>query len=217
MITQLPRNNGPRTDTISSETELRLIYKPPSSGAISKEIARIDPHCRRFIELSPFLCLGTMGPDSRGDVSPRGGEPGFVHVLDDNHIAIPDRPGNNRLDSFTNLLNDPGVALLFLVPGFEDVLRVNGVGRVTTAPDLMARFVVDEKPPRAVLVIEVREAQLHCGKAVRRAGLWDPAVQVDRAAVFPSTGEVLRDQLDLSMAAKLIDEAVEKDARENLY
>jgi PPOX class probable FMN-dependent enzyme len=217
MVTPSPGHDRPGTETVASEGELRAIYKKPSRGAVAKEIASIDAHCRRFIALSPFLCLGTMGPDSRGDVSPRGGEPGFAHVLDENHFAIPDRPGNNRIDSFTNLLNDPGVALLFLVPGFEDVLRVNGVGRVTTDPDLMARFVVDGKPPRAVLVIEVREAQLHCGKAVRRAGLWDPAVQVDRATVFPSTGEVLRDQLKLDMAAELIDEAVEKDARENLY
>lgn len=203
--------------TIASGEDLRAIYKPPSRGAVAKEIARLDRHCRRFIELSPFLCLGTMGKDSRADVSPRGGEPGFVHVLDDGRLAIPDRPGNNRLDSFSNLLDDPGVGLLFLVPGFEDVLRVNGLGRVTTDPDLMARFVADGKPPRAVLVVEVREAQLHCGKAVRRAGLWDPAAQLDRAATFPSTGEVLRDQLNLEMDASIIDEAVEKDARENLY
>jgi uncharacterized protein len=202
---------------LSSDAELRAVYKPPSRGAVAKEIPRLDRHCRRFIELSPFLCLGTMGQDSRADVSPRGGEPGFVQVIDDDHIAIPDRPGNNRIDSFTNLLDDPGVALLFLVPGFEDVLRVNGLGRVTTDPDLMARFVADGRPPRAVLVIEVREAQLHCGKAVRRAGLWDPAAKLDRAATFPSTGEVLRDQLNLTMDARIINAAVEKDARENLY
>ncbi|MFC3079917.1 pyridoxamine 5'-phosphate oxidase family protein [Phenylobacterium terrae] len=210
-------NTRSPSETVASGADLRGIYKPPSRGAVAKEIPRLDRHCRRFIELSPFLCLGTMGPDSRADVSPRGGEPGFVHVIDETHIAIPDRPGNNRLDSFTNLLHDPGVALLFLVPGFEDVLRVNGLGRVTTDPELMARFTADGKPPRTVLVVEVREAQLHCGKAVRRAGLWDPAAQLDRASTFPNTGEVLRDQLNLDMEARIIDEAVEKDARENLY
>lgn len=203
--------------TISSEADLRKVYRPPSTGAVRKEVGRLDRHCRRFIELSPFLCLGTMGPDSRGDVSPRGGAPGFVHVLDDSHIAIPDRPGNNRLDSFRNLLSDPGIALLFLIPGFEDVLRVNGLGRICTDPELMARFAVEERPPRAVLVVEVREAQLHCAKAVRRACLWDPAAIQDRASAFPSTGEVLRDQLNIDTDARVIDAMVERDARENLY
>lgn len=204
-------------EAVTSEPDLRALYPRPSRGAVGKEIALIDQHCRRFIELSPFLCIGTMGARSRGDVSPRGGAPGFVHVLDERRLAIPDRPGNNRLDSFSNLLVEPGVALLFLVPGFEEVLRVNGLGRITTDPQLMARFVVDGKPPRAVLIVEVREAQLHCGKAVRRAALWDPQAQVDRATAFASTGEVLRDQLKLTMEARIIDEAVEKDARENLY
>lgn len=205
------------SDVITNETDLRAVYQTPNRGAVAKEITRIDKHCRRFIELSPFVCIGTMGAGGKADVSPRGGEPGFVHVLDERHIAIPDRPGNNRLDSLTNLLSEPAVGLLFLVPGFDDILRVNGIATITRDAELMGRFLVDGKPPRAVLVVEVREAQLHCGKAVRRSRLWDPQTQLDRARAFPSAGEVLRDQLNLAMDAGIIDQAIEKDSRENLY
>lgn len=201
---------------ISSKEGLRAVYKPPLEGAVRKEISRLDAHCRRFIELSPFVCLGTVDDNGRGDVSPRGGEPGFVHVLGERLLAAPDRPGNNRLDSFTNILSQPGVAMLFLVPGFEETLRVNGRGRITTAPDLMARFVVDGKPPRAVLLVDVWEAQLHCGKAVKRAGLWDPGARIDRS-VFPTPGQVLRDHLQVETPATVIDAYVQADHRDNLY
>ncbi len=180
-----------------------------------RKIAHIDGYFRRFIELSPFLCIGTTGPSGLGDVSPRGGAPGFVHVLDETHLAIPDRPGNNRLDSLRNLLTHPGVGLLFFVPGFDDMLRVNGTARITTDEPLMRRFVVDGRLPLAVLVIEVREAQLHCPKAIRRAGLWDPAAHVDRRS-FPTAGQILRDQLALAKEVSAIDDFLRKDAL-NLY
>ena len=207
------------TDTSSSlqtEADLRSVYKMPSSGAASKSFAKIDAHMQRFIELSPFLCLGTMGENGLGDVTPRGGEPGFVHVLDDTHLAMPDRPGNNRLDSLTNIVQRPGVGLLFFIPGFEDMVRANGVARVSTDPKLMERFTVNGKPPLSVMVIEIKEIYLHCPKAVRRAGLWNPESYVDRKS-FPTAGQIYRDQLALELPVQDIDARLDKDASEKLY
>jgi uncharacterized protein len=201
---------------LTSETDLRSVYKTPSDGAISKDIGQIDKHFADFIALSSFLYIGTSGPSGMGDVSPRGGEPGFVHVLDRTTLAMPDRPGNNRLDSLTNITRHPGVGLLFFVPGFEDVLRVNGFARVTTHAGLVARFVVDGKPPRSVIVITVKEAYLHCPKAIKRARLWNPDTQIDRAR-FPSAGQIYRDQLALEAPADAIDAVLDQDVRENLY
>lgn len=201
---------------LTTELDLRAIYKPPSAGAVGKDIAQIDAHFARFISLSPFLCVGTAGKGGLCDVSPRGGEPGFVHVLDAKTLAMPDRPGNNRLDSLGNLTRSPGVGLLFFVPGFEDTLRVNGLARITTDAALMTRFAQEGRPPRSVVVIDVKEAYLHCVKAIRRAGLWTAEAQVDRAA-FPTAGEIYRDQLKLEIPAAGIDAALEGDARENLY
>ncbi len=121
---------------LKSEADLRAIYKQAGGGAVGKDIAQIDAHFANFIARSPFLCIGTTSENGFGDVSPRGGEPGFVHVLDAQTLAMPDRPGNNRLDSLGNITRSPGVGLLFFVPGFEDTLRVNGVARVTTDPAL---------------------------------------------------------------------------------
>ena len=201
---------------LKSESDLRAIYKSPSGGAVGKDIAQIDTHFAHFIALSPFLCIGTSGDNGLCDVSPRGGEPGFVHVIDARTLAMPDRPGNNRLDSLGNITRNAGVGLLFFIPGFEDALRVNGLARVTTDPALMERFTADRKPPRSVMLIDVKEAYLHCSKAIRRAGLWTPEAQVDRAT-FPTAGEVYRDQLKLEVPVEAIDASLEKDARENLY
>lgn len=202
--------------TLKTETDLRGVYKAPSGGALGKDIGQIDAHFAHFISLSPFLCLGTAAPDGTADVSPRGGEPGFVHVIDAHTLALPDRPGNNRLDSLTNVTRSAGVGLLFFVPGFEDALRVNGRARVSTEPELMNRFLADGKPPRSVLVIDVTEAYLHCSKAIRRAGLWSPEAQVDRSA-FPTAGEIYRDQMKLEVPAEAIDASLERDAKDNLY
>ena len=202
--------------TIETEADLRTVYQQPTANVVAKNIRRIDKHFRHFIELSPFVCLGSMGPDGVGDVTPRGGEPGFVHVLDETTLAMPDRPGNNRIDSYSNLLHRPGVGLLFFIPGFEDTLRVNGIARITTDEALMARFIVDGKRPRSVLVIEVKDAYLHCGKAIRRAGLWNADAQVDRTT-FPSAGEIYRDQLALAHDVTAINKVLEQDLRENLY
>lgn len=206
----------PTLRALTTADDLRGVYKQPSDRAVAKDVGHLDRHCRRFIEMSPFLCLGTMGPEGLGDVTPRGGEAGFVHVLDDHHLVMPDRPGNNRLDSLTNLVRSPGVGLLFFIPGFEDLLRVNGLGRITTDPDLMGRFVAHGKPPRSVLVVEVREAYLHCPKAIRRARLWERETWPDRAS-YPTAGQVYREQLSLEAEACEIDEGLERGNQATLW
>lgn len=202
--------------TLKTEADIRGIYKQPSGGAVGKDIGQIDAHFANFIALSPFLCIGTVSENGLCDVSPRGGEPGFVHVMDDRRLAIPDRPGNNRLDSIGNMARNPGVGLLFFVPGFEDTLRVNGVASISTDEALMQRFLQDGKAPRSVVVIDVKEAYLHCVKAIKRAGLWTQESQVDRAT-FPTAGEIYRDQLRLEVPAESINTSLDADARENLY
>jgi len=201
---------------LNTEADLRTVYKQPGGGAVGKDIAQIDAHFAHFISLSPFLCIGTAGENGLCDVSPRGGEPGFVHVIDARTLAMPDRPGNNRLDSLGNITRNPRVGLLFFVPGFEDTLRVNGVARLTTDTELMARFTTDGKPPRSVVLIDVKEAYLHCVKAIKRAGLWTQEAQVDRAT-FPTAGQVYRDQLKLEIPGEVIDASLDQDARDNLY
>jgi hypothetical protein len=200
---------------LKTEEALRTVYPDPGQTR-GKVLPMLEQHARAFIGLSPFLCIGTSRPDGLGDVSPRGGEPGFVHVLDDTRLAMPDRPGNNLIDTLSNLAHSPAVGLLFFVPGFEEMLRVNGVAEVTTDPDLMERFVVDGKKPRSVMLIEVREVFFHCTKALKRSGLWDPSKQVPRNAM-PSFGQIIRDQMSLDLAPALIDTALEDDAKKNLY
>jgi hypothetical protein len=205
-----------RPSLLSNDDDLRTAYRYPTANVLAKDIGRIDEHFRRFIELSPFVCLGTSGPDRSCDVSPRGGEPGFVHVLSETTLAIPDRPGNNRVDSLTNIVSGSGVGLLFMIPGFGDTLRVNGAAQVSTDPALLERFRVDGKAPLSVVLIEVKEIYLHCPKALVRSRLWDPAARQDRGA-FPSAGTIYRDQLALKPDATAIDAVLDNDTRDRLY
>jgi hypothetical protein len=200
---------------VTSEAELRTTYRQPTPLAVAKEIGRLDAHCRGFIALSPFLCIGTMGADGMADVSPRGGAPGFVQVLGPNRLALPDRPGNNRLDTLVNILRQPSVGMLFFIPGFEDMLRINGEARISTDKALMERFGAEGKLPLTVILVEVRQAQLHCTKAIKRAGLWDPATQLDRHT-FPSLGQILHDQLALDRNVADLDDSLQKSSQ-NLY
>ena len=200
---------------LKTEEALRAVYPDPGQTR-GKVLPALDKHAKTFIGLSPFLCIGTSRPDGLGDVSPRGGEPGFVHVLDGTHLAMPDRPGNNLIDTLSNLTHSPAVGLLFFVPGFEERLRVNGVAEVTTDPEMMERFVVDGKKPRSVMLIELREVFFHCTKALKRSGLWDPSKHVPRSAM-PSFGQIIRDQMKLLIPAKLIDMGLKDDAKKNLY
>jgi PPOX class probable FMN-dependent enzyme len=178
---------------ISDVGALRAMYPPVVERAVKKELTALETHCRRFISLSPFLVISTMSRDGHADASPRGEAPGFVQVLSDTLIALPDRPGNNRLDTFANIIENPGVGLIFLVPGVNEVLRINGRAELRDDAELMARFVVNGKPPRLVVLVHVEAAYLHCAKAIMRAGLWNPDALVDRSAL-PTMAAMIRDQ-----------------------
>jgi len=182
------------TGRIADKAGLRAVYRSPHPRSAAKQLDRLDRHCRRFLELSPFVLIGTQGAGGQ-DVSPRGGPPGFVPVLDERTLAIPDFPGNNRLDSLENILETGAVGLLFLVPGFDETLRVNGRATIETDPKLRQLGQVDGRLPITVIRVEVEQAYLHCGKALMRSALWDPAMQIDRG-VLPSMGEMLRDQVN---------------------
>jgi uncharacterized protein len=183
------------TDLASSD--LAAIYPKPTPRVIAKARPSIDAHAQKFIAMSPFCVLATSGADGSVDASPRGGNPGFVHVEGPNRLLMPDRSGNNRIDSFRNIVEGTGfVQLIFFVPGIDETLRVGGKGAVTTDADLLASMVEFGKPPRAVLRIDVREAYFHCGKALMRARLWSPETGVERAS-FPSISEVIHDQTAL--------------------
>lgn len=158
--------------TLRTDAELRALYRDPSAGAVAKQIDHLDDHCRDFLAASPFVVLSTSDGAGRCDASPRGGHPGFVCVLDDHRLALPDLSGNNRLDTYGNVLASPGVGLLCFVPGSEELLRINGRGELTTDPAVLAAC-ADDVTPKVALVVHVTEAFVHCGKAVRRSGLWD--------------------------------------------
>lgn len=200
---------------ISGVEELRDRYGRPLERARLKSLTRLDRHCRYFIELSPFVCLGTTGEEG-ADVAPRGDRPGFVRVLDDQTLAIPDWPGNNRLDSLQNVLANPNVGLLFLIPGVDESLRVNGTARITVDPEVLLLWEVNGKHPRSALVVSVQEAFLHCGKALIRSRLWHDDYKVDRASL-PSYGQMLKDQIEVRESAQEIEASVAEGYRERLY
>lgn len=194
---------------ISSLAELRSVYKPANPRSVAKAIPQLDGHCRRFIALSPFLVLSTGGPDGTSDVSPRGDGPGFVAVEDDHTLLLPDRPGNNRLDSLENIIARPGVALLFLIPGVDETLRVNGTAQIHTDEDLKARFIVQGKLPLSVIRITVHEAYLHCAKALMRAQLWNAEHHVERS-VLPTMGQMMEDHTSGAYKAESQEEMLKR-------
>jgi PPOX class probable FMN-dependent enzyme len=183
------------TDIVASE--LAAIYPAPSPRVIAKARPEIDAYAAKFIGMSPFCVLATSGSDGSVDASPRGGNPGFIHVVSPTQLAMPDRSGNNRIDSFKNILEGSGqLQLIFFVPGIDETLRVGGTGKLSAEPDLLASMEEFGKLPRAVLRIAVREAYFHCGKALMRSKLWSPDIKVERA-VLPSIGQIIYDQTTL--------------------
>ena len=183
------------TDIAASD--LATIYPAPTPRVIAKARPSIDAHAKKFIAMSPFCVLATSGSDGAVDASPRGGNPGFIHVAGPNLLLMPDRSGNNRIDSFRNVVEGTGfVHLLFFVPGIDETLRVGGRGTLTTDPELMATMVEFGKPPRAILRIDVSEAYFHCGKALMRSKLWSQDTRVERTAL-PSISQVIHDQTKL--------------------
>jgi PPOX class probable FMN-dependent enzyme len=184
----------PDDHRITSLEQLRALFDAPSPMVRRKVIGRLDKHCRAIIAAAPFLCLSTASAAGRIDVSPRGDAPGFVQVLDDKTLFIPDRPGNNRLDSLTNILESPQIGLLFVVPGMDETLRVFGTAEITREPALLARAAVGGKTPRLGIKVAVEGAHLHCGKAFKRSRLWDQAAQIERKSL-PTLGRMVLDQI----------------------
>lgn len=207
---------GQVLDFAESEDELRALYGPPSDLAARKCLPRLDEHCRHFIERSPFLCLSSAGADGSADISPRGDAPGFVRVLDEQTLFVPDRLGNNRIDSLQNLMHNPHVGLLFLIPGIDETLRVSGVARVVLRSELLDECAVNGKTPRSGLLVEVREAFLHCAKALKRSKLWDDDYRLTPDQM-PTLGKMLADQLCLATPVSELDAMIDKAYREKLY
>jgi len=192
---------------IGTRSELRARYGPPTTRSLRKQLDHLDVHCRRFIELSPMCVLATGSADSGLDATPRGGAPGFARVLDDRTLLLPDWPGNNRLDSFENLLACPQIGLLFLIPGVDETLRINGSGQIRDDDDLLDGF--GEGRPATVLTVGEREAYLHCAKALMRSRLWDPALHVQRSEL-PTAGQIMRDHVGSAEPAEPQGEMVER-------
>jgi len=178
---------------IARVDELRTIYRPPGRGALDKQIDHLDPSCVAFLAHAPFVVIATADADGRCDVSPKGGPPGFVKPLDEHRLAIPDLSGNNRLDSLTNLVSSPGVGLLFMIPGIDETLRVNGTAIVVRDDELLDGLVVDGGRPNAAIVVTVEECFFHCPKAFLRGKIWNPASFLTRAAL-PSLARMILDQ-----------------------
>ena len=204
------------TDVQVDTAELREIIGPAMDLAATKEMPSLDEHCRHFISLSPFLCLGTADSQGRHDVSPRGDPPGFVKVLDDKTILIPDRRGNRRVDSMINIAQNPRVGVLFLLPGVEETLRLHGRATIIKDAALFADMAVNGKTPVLGIQVEIDEVFYHCAKAIKRAKLWDPETPIDREA-FPSYGEIIRDQRRPGEEVEPIEEFVQTSYKNEFY
>lgn len=210
------------TTVYETEEALRALMGQPMDLAVRKALPALDKYCRAYIERSPFLTLGTADATGRTDVSPRGDRPGFVLVLDDRRLFIPERPGNARYDSLTNILSNPRVGLLFFVPGYEDTLRVNGRARLIAEPALLERCAVKGKLPKLGIEVTVEEAYLHCAKALKRSQLWDATTQRDRNEL-PTLGRMILEQTAEAGSApaaevvRNVDELIEENYRTSLY
>lgn len=181
--------------TITSLDQLRERYAPPQGRTLKKQLSFLDKHCKHFISLSRFLVMSTVGPDGKLDASPRGGAAGFVTVLDDSTLLIPDWPGNNRLDSFSNIVETAGVGLLFMIAGVNETLRVNGEATLCIDESLREQCTENGKLPKLVIRVDVHEAYLHCAKAFMRSKLWDVNEQTPRDAL-PTMGKMINDQIN---------------------
>jgi PPOX class probable FMN-dependent enzyme len=189
---------------VRDEVELGSFYDPALERSVRKQMDHLDEYCRALIAASPFLVIATQA-DGYADNSPRGDMPGFVKVIDDHTLVIPDRRGNNRLDSLRNIVRNPSIGLLFLIPGISETFRVNGDAVISRDPDLLEQFAVQGKTPRTVIVVHVKQAYIHCSRALVRADLWNPEKFADRSAV-PSFGTVMAKHTAGFVDAKALDE-----------
>lgn len=201
---------------ITSQEQLRDVFDKTHDVAIRKELTGIDAHSRRFIEKSPFVFIGSQDGKGSADVSPKGDMPGFVKVLDDTTLAVPDRPGNNRLDTWENIIENPAVGLIFLIPGMNETLRINGEARLTNDLELCARMHVKNRPALAVMVVKIRQVYMHCAKAFIRSKLWESETWPERKDM-PTLGTILKDQAELSATAEEFDVILDDAYRKTLW
>jgi PPOX class probable FMN-dependent enzyme len=204
------------TDVVRSEEDLRAVLGYPAPRAVNKEIHALDAHCRALIASSPFVLVASCNAQGAVDVSPKGDPAGFVHVLDDHTLAIPDRPGNRRADTFVNLLENPGVGLIFLIPGKLETLRVNGRGMIVRDAQLLERMAVGGKPPRLALVVTVEQAFIHCAKCMLRSGLWQPD-SWPALDSLPSQAQCLVDHAKLSDPLAAVQASIDESRTSGLY
>ena len=204
------------TQRIDSREGLREIYDEPVGISVDKELDRLDQHCRDFLALSPFMVIGTADANGHGDLSPKGDRPGFVQVLDDSHLLIPDRPGNNRLDTMQNLIENPQVATIFFVPGVKETLRIAGRATVVSDGDVMLRFEVNGKLPKSALLLEVREVFMHCAKALARSKLWEDDYKVERSAL-PRYAQILADHANQRLSADEIQVVIDEGEKTRFW
>lgn len=204
-----------QNNLVTDAAVLERIYGKPAGAAVAKEVDYLHPHYQRMIALSPFAVLATNGPGGV-DISPRGDAPGFVAVEDEKTLLLPDRPGNNRIDSLRNVLADAHVALLFLIPGIGETLRVNGRAAISIDPALLERFKVNDKLPRSVLVISVDTVFFQCSRAIFRSKLWDPAQHVERSSM-PSLGRMVADISRSGFDAETYDKGLYERLKGALY
>jgi PPOX class probable FMN-dependent enzyme len=200
---------------VTTIAQLDALYGEKMPMSVIKEIDHISDGYRKLIASAPFVTVATSGPEGL-DCSPKGDAPGFVRILDDKTLAIPDRPGNNRIDGFRNIVRDPRIALLFLIPGVGETLRVNGRASISIDPELMKSFAVNGKLPRCVLIVHIESIYFHCSKAIARSKLWDPATQVDRKSL-PSTGTIIAELSQGKLGGEKYDREAPERIKAQLY
>ena len=203
-------------EPITSEEQLRAVTGWPAPRALKKEITTLDVHCRAIILKSPFLLISSCDAEGRLDTSPKGDPPGFVQLLDESTLAIPDRPGNRRADTYRNVLQNPRVGLLFLVPGRNETLRVNGQAMIVRDLELRERMTVNGKRPELALVVSVEEVFVHCGKCMLRSGLWDPEARPDVTGL-PSHARCLVDHAELAQPLEAVEASLREGYKSKLY
>ena len=194
---------------IDTKESLRSLYPVAKERSVKKQLAHLDKHCLRFIELSPFVVLASGGTEGHLDASPRGGAPGFVKAPDSHTLLIPDAPGNNRLDTLENIIGTGRLGLLFLIPGVDETLRINGKARLTDEIYLLERFKDEKRAPKLLIEVKVEDAYLHCAKALMRSRLWSPESRVERT-VLPTMGQMLNDQTGIHAPVETQEQMVER-------
>ena len=203
-------------DSISDPQELRDHFGEPLHIAVAVEKPRLDKHHRRFIEHSPFICIASAGSDDQPAVSPKGDAPGFVKVLDDKTLLIPDRPGNNKVEGFGNIVENPKVSLIFFIPGITETLRIHGEAEIVLDKELLNFGKAGAKLPKTATLIKVTKAYMHCGKALIRSKLWDPDRHIAKG-VIPPFGLVVKEQANVPMSQEEVQGVVDQEYQDNLY